>query len=77
MRTTLTIDDDVLGAARELADAQRRTIGEVITDLARKALAQPSNEAPQYRNGILLLPRREGAPPATLEMIKRLDEETP
>jgi len=30
MRTTLTIDDDVLAAARELGREQGRTIGEVI-----------------------------------------------
>jgi hypothetical protein len=38
MRTTLDIDDDLLAAARELARKQGRTLGEVISGLARQAL---------------------------------------
>ena len=76
MRTTLTLDDELLEAARQMAEAQSKTIGEVVSDLLRKALT-PSSTPPTYRNGILLVPRREGAPPSTLEMIKRLDDETP
>ena len=74
MRTTLTLDDDLLEIARQMAEAQSKTIGEVVSGLLRKALVPPSTP-PIYRNGILLVPRREGAPPSTLEMIKRLDEE--
>lgn len=76
MRTTLAIDDDVLTAAKHMAEAQRRTLGEVISDLARRALA-PSAAAAVVRNGVVLLPRREGSAPVTPELIKRLDEETP
>jgi hypothetical protein len=39
MRTTLKIDNDVLQAARSLASAQDKTVGEVISDLARRGLA--------------------------------------
>lgn len=49
--------DDILAAARALADAQGRTVGEVLSDLARKGLA-PLEPAPTYRNGIRLLPVR-------------------
>ncbi len=38
MRTTLTIDDDVPEAARELASRRRRSLGEVISALSRQAL---------------------------------------
>ena len=44
MRTTLEIDDDVLLAAKELAEAQR-TGGKVLSDLARKALG-PARRSP-------------------------------
>ena len=74
MRTTLTLDDDLLEIARQMAEAQSKTIGKVVSSLLRKALTPPSIP-PSYRNGILLVPRHEGAPPSTLEMIKRLDEE--
>jgi hypothetical protein len=38
MRTTLSIDDDVLQAVKERAKRQRRSVGEVLSDLARQAL---------------------------------------
>ena len=38
MRTTLDIDDDVLLAAKDLARRQRKTAGEVLSDLARLGL---------------------------------------
>jgi len=76
MRTTLTIDDDVLEAARERAEFERKTIGEVISSLARKGLT-PEESAPIYRNGIRLLPIQPGAEISTVEMIKELMDETP
>ncbi len=39
MRTTLDIDDDILQAAKELAKAEKKTAGEVLSALARKGLA--------------------------------------
>lgn len=42
MRTTLSIDDDVLYAARSLARREGRSLGEVISDLAREALQTPA-----------------------------------
>jgi len=38
MRTTLSIDEDVLRAAKALAAAQGRSIGSVVSELARKGL---------------------------------------
>jgi hypothetical protein len=42
MRTTINIDEDVLEAAKELARRERRSTGEVISDLARRALTGPA-----------------------------------
>jgi hypothetical protein len=75
MRTTLTIDDDVLEAARAMADLEGRTMGEIISDLARKALVRPT--APKTRNGITLLPVRPDGTRATLELVNRLRDELP
>ena len=77
MRTTLAIDDDVLMAAKHMAEAQRRTVGEVISDLARQGLSPQSGPEVVYRNGIVQLPARPGVAPVTPELIKRLDEELP
>jgi hypothetical protein len=37
MRTTLDIDDDILAAAKERAQRERKSIGTVISELARRA----------------------------------------
>ena len=48
MRTTVTIDDDVLEAVKELAGKSGRAVGAVLSDLARSAL--PSKSTPNaYR----------------------------
>jgi len=76
MRTTLEIDDDVLLAAKELAEAQRSTAGKVLSDLARKALG-PARKSAARRNGIPLLPPRKGARPVTSAAVAALlDDET-
>lgn len=43
MRTTLDIADDILAAVKDLARRENRTAGEVISDLARKALTGASS----------------------------------
>ena len=76
MRTTLAIDDDVMAAVRELAAAEGRTAGEVLSALARSAL-RPAAPAHSTRNGIPLLPVREGAPRVTSDLVRQLQEELP
>jgi hypothetical protein len=41
MRTTLDIDDDILLAAKEHAARQRKSLGAVISALARESLRRP------------------------------------
>jgi len=76
MRTTLTIDDDVLAAAKALAGVQHKTTGEVISALARQAL-QPSPQGRRYRNGVPLLEVKPNATPVTLELVNQLRDELP
>ena len=38
MRTTLNIDDDVLTAAKEIAQRERKSTGKFMSDLMREAL---------------------------------------
>lgn len=74
VRTTLTLDDDVLEAARALSERRGQSIGTVISDLARRGLASPAAGEVRngIRNGIRLFPVREGAGPVTPELISRL-----
>jgi hypothetical protein len=76
MRTTLAIDDDVLAAAKEMAAAERKTIGEVISALARQAM-RPTPSTRATRNGIPLLSVRPGTPRVTSELVRKLQEELP
>lgn len=75
MRTTLAIDDDVLVAAKALARQQDRSVGEIITDLARRSLRRP--QAGGERNGVPLLSPQPDAPPVTLEIVNTLRDELP
>ena len=45
MRTTLDIEDDVLFAAKALARREKKSAGQVISELARKGLAGNSGPA--------------------------------
>jgi hypothetical protein len=75
VRTTLAIDDDVLTAAKALARQQHRSVGEVISDLARRAIRRP--QAAGERNGVPLLSPRPDAPLVTLELVNALRDELP
>jgi len=49
MRTTIRVDDAILKEAKRLAVESRRTLGEVIEDLLREALARRKQSAPLRR----------------------------
>lgn len=77
MRTTLAIDDDVLAAAKHLAEREQRTVGAVISSLARQALARSGRGSRTERNGIPLLPSKKSSSPVTLELVNQLRDEQP
>lgn len=79
MRTTLSIDDDVLLAARSLAQRQHQSVGEVLSALARQALrpAPPAGVATSVRNGVPLLPLSAHAAPVTMELVNQLRDDLP
>ena len=77
MRTTLNIDDDVLVAAKELAKQEGKTAGQVVSELARRALqTRLSNDNPVEPDefyGFRPLPKRGVI--VTQEIIDGLREE--
>lgn len=77
MRTTLAIDDDILAAARHLAERDSKTVGEVISTLARQGLSRPARAARAERNGVPLLPGRRDTAPVTPELVSQLRDELP
>ena len=74
MRTTLSIDDDVLNAAKAIAQQTDKPVGEVVSDLARRALRPPAVRT--ERNGVPLLPPGKGAI-VTPEIVNALRDEAP
>jgi hypothetical protein len=77
MRTTLAIDDDVLAAAKHLAERERKSLGEIISTLARQGLTRGTRSTRPVRNGVPLLPTRKGGTPVTLELVNQLRDEQP
>ena len=78
VRTTLTIADDVLLAARERARRDGRPLGDVLSELARAGLnseGAPSWEASDEQgvHGFAPFPRR--GPAVSNELIERLLDE--
>lgn len=75
MRTTITIDDDVLTAAKAIARRRNQSVGKVVSELARNSLRPP---APSIeRAGIPLLPVRRPGTIVTLEAVNALRDELP
>jgi hypothetical protein len=79
VRTTVDIADDVLYAVKEKARREKRSAGEVLSELARQALVGGPNagevaeESSFY--GFHPLPRR--GPAVSNELIDRLREDEP
>ncbi len=83
MRTTLDIDDDILQAAKELAEAERKSVGQVLSELARKALSHdlvapvtPGEDGHVpfvLKDGLYVLPKRGAF--VTNALVRKLQEE--
>ena len=77
MRTTLNIDSDVLTAAKELARRERKTAGELVSDLMREALqarAGSETETPAQRGLYGFKPIPAGGTVVTNEPVDELRE---
>jgi len=85
VRTTLNIADDVLIAVKERARREKRTAGEVLSDLAREALTGSTRRRGRYAPGEVAesesffgfepLPHR--GPAVSNDLIDRLREDEP
>ena len=78
MRTTLDIDDDVLQAAKELARAEKKTAGQVLSEAARKGFVSGQKRSIGVEgtvvDGIPVIPSRGAV--VTKELVDRLIEQT-
>jgi hypothetical protein len=74
MRTTLSIDDDALEAARKLAVVRHQPLGRVVSDLVRCGLAART-PYPAREDGFPVFRVAEDSPPITLEDVQRGEDE--
>jgi hypothetical protein len=73
MRTTLTMDDDLLRVAKAMARAKSTTLGAVVCDLARKGLA--ATPAARRRGGFPVFAVGRCARPITLDDVRKVEDE--
>jgi hypothetical protein len=73
-RMTLVIEDDVLEAARSLAEAEGRSLGQVISMLARRGLAPQRQE--DLGESFPVFSVSPDAKPLTMEMVRQALEES-
>jgi hypothetical protein len=69
VRTTLVVDDDVLNAARELAEHRSVSIGTVISELSRIGL-QAGKRTPERHGRVPTFARRHDAPAITSDDVR-------
>ena len=72
MRTTLTIDSDLLERVRAIAEHEKRSIGEVVSERLRKSFETSGPELEMW-NGFPQLPRRGAV--VTMQMINAARDE--
>jgi hypothetical protein len=73
MRTTLDLDTDVVEAARELAKGQHKTLGQVVSELARGSLA--GRRSLPVRNGVPLFAAKTSPVRPDLALVNSLRDE--
>lgn len=73
MRTTLTLEPDVLAAARKLAEERSESLGKVVSDLMRRGLgAEPPVKS---KTSFPVFKVSRAASPLTLADVKRDEDE--
>jgi hypothetical protein len=73
MRTTLSIDDEVLELVKQYAEDRSMTVGDAVTELIRKAFRTPTPT--KMLNGLRVFDLPAGTPRITSKRVKELELE--
>ena len=73
MRTTLSIDDEILEQVKRYAEERSMPVGAAVTELIRKAFRTPTPT--KMVNGLCVFDVPPDSPPVTTEKIKELEAE--
>ena len=76
MRTTLNVDDDILDVAKNIAFVRQISVGQALSDLARRGMKTPVGLKRDPVSGFWVFDVPEGASRITSEDVQRaLDSE--
>jgi hypothetical protein len=73
MRTTLSLDDDLVPYVKTYAESRDRTVGKAVSELVRRGLHAPLQT--RVVNGFHVVELPTGSPQVTSEHIRNLEEE--
>jgi CTP:molybdopterin cytidylyltransferase MocA len=73
MRTTLTLDDDILELASRQAKLRGVSLGKTVSDLLRKGLSAPTPA--QDKGGLVVFLLPADSPKVTTEDVRRIESE--
>lgn len=73
MRTTLTLDDDILELATRQARARGLSLGRTISDLVRRGLNAPTPSVD--KGGLVVFQLPKDSPKVTTDDVRRLEAE--
>jgi hypothetical protein len=73
MRTTISLDDDVLEEAKSYAKARNLAMGKAVSELVRRGLQAPLRT--RVVNGFHVVDLPTGSPTVTSADVKRLQDE--
>ena len=73
MRTTLTLDDDIVELVARLAKARRQSLGKAVSDLVRRGLNAPTPSTD--KNGLVVFRLPADSPKVTTDEVRRIEAE--
>jgi len=73
MLTTIDLDDDLLAAARQLAQQRGVTVGQVISELSLESLT--FQESRKVRNGVMIFALNTGGSRPDMQTVSALRDE--
>ena len=73
MRTTLSLDDDLIPRVKAYAESRDITVGKAVSELVRRGLHAPLQT--RVVNGFHVIELPAGSPTVTIEHIRKLEGE--
>ncbi len=73
MRTTLTLDDDLLELAARQAKMRGVSLSKTVSDLVRRGLSAPTPS--QHKDGVVVFQLPADSPTVTTDEVRRIETE--